>query len=120
MVRTSVEPASLVRRFARRSRPSTGTNRARSAYRGRHRRSPVVDADAEHRAAEAFALLALLLASLGLYGVLSTPDAADHEIGVRMALGHARDILLSFSRRGLTLTLAGPSSVSPWPFWRGA
>ena len=57
----------------------------------------------------AFALLALLLASLGLYGLLSyTVVQRRREIGVRMALGATpRDILLSFGGRGLALTLGG-------------
>jgi putative ABC transport system permease protein len=57
----------------------------------------------------ALGLLALVLASLGLYGVTSFLVARrTHEIGIRMALGaRATDVVTLFLRDGLKLTALG-------------
>jgi predicted permease len=56
-----------------------------------------------------FALTALLLAGLGIYGVISyIVSERTHEIGIRLALGaQGRNILRMIFRQGLSLAIAG-------------
>jgi predicted permease len=59
-----------------------------------------------------FALTALLLAALGIYGVISyTVSERSHEIGVRLALGaQHRNILLMILQQGVAFTVAGTAA----------
>ncbi|MCU1267069.1 MAG: efflux pump, inner rane subunit [Acidobacteria bacterium] len=58
---------------------------------------------------EAFALVALLLASLGLYGVISyLVGQRTHELGIRLALGaQRRDVLRLILNHGMKMALGG-------------
>jgi ABC-type antimicrobial peptide transport system permease subunit len=110
VVRTTVEPASIVS-AVRQAIWSVDKNQPVARVRTLEDIvSRQLSAPSQNTALlSVFALLALLLASLGLYGVLSyAVTQRTNEIGVRMALGAtSNDIFLSFGKRGLALTLGG-------------
>lgn len=80
----------------------------------------VVAADTASRRAQvdalaAFAGIAVLLAAVGIYGLLSfAVSSRTQEVGVRLALGAGRGTILGmFLRQGLTLGLAGVAFAIP-------
>ena len=72
------------------------------------------------RVLTAFALVAILLAGIGIHGLLSfTVSNRAQEIGVRIAIGaQTRDILRMVLRESAVLVGVGAKRVAFWPTWQ--
>jgi ABC-type antimicrobial peptide transport system permease subunit len=110
VVRTSSEPAAIVPAIARAVRD---LDPAQPVYQVRRLRDWVDESASQPRftttLSGTFALVALLLAAVGVYGVLSYSVAQRmQEIGLRMAIGARRaQIVAMVLRGGLSWALAG-------------
>jgi predicted permease len=110
LARTNLEPSTLSSAI----RAAVGmVDRAQSVYDVRTMKDRVLDTLGSRRFALrlviVFAIIAIFMAAIGLYGVISYLVAQrTHEIGIRMALGASGgQILAIVLRQGLGMTLAG-------------
>lgn len=110
IIRSTLDPASLVAAV----RPAIWGVDARVAFTSQQTLPQVLAASTapsryEATLAAVFAALALLIAALGLYGVVSyAVSQRVHEIGIRLALGARRgDLLRSVAAQSLGLAVLG-------------
>jgi putative ABC transport system permease protein len=110
VVRSAIAPDAIVPRI---EAAVHGLNRDLPLYQTRTMDQVLVESIAQQRMSVivlvVFAVVALTLASLGLYGVVAHGvTERTHEIGVRMALGaNARDVLAMVIRQGLATAATG-------------
>ncbi len=110
VMRTKGDPAAVIpalRRVAAELDPNLPLSNVRTI--DRHLSTALLPARITGLALGVFGLLGLLLASVGMYGVMAYSVAQrTREIGIRMAIGAAAaDVIRLIMRQGLTLVLVG-------------